>query len=139
MRREQAQRALARRRHERSLRRTESPDRAGLISLDSSRRFFKLFNIGLYSGIRINLRGREPRGPSRAGRESSRRSWSGCCTDLLDVVDADTGHPLIVRVLRTRDLYRGERLDDLPDLLVEWDPRRVQAIRHLGPDRNGAP
>jgi predicted AlkP superfamily phosphohydrolase/phosphomutase len=41
--------------------------------------------------------------------------------DLLAFVNLDSGRPLVRRVLRTADLYRGERLADLPDLMVEWD------------------
>ena len=32
-----------------------------------------------------------------------------------------SGAPLVKRVVRTRDLYAGEQLDALPDLLVEWN------------------
>jgi predicted AlkP superfamily phosphohydrolase/phosphomutase len=43
--------------------------------------------------------------------------------DLLDVVDERSGHPLVTRVLKTRDHYQGEHLNVLPDLLVEWNDR----------------
>src|SRR6185437_17000839 len=44
-------------------------------------------------------------------------------SDLLTIVDDTTGGALISRVVRTRDLYRGDHLDALPDLLVEWSDR----------------
>ncbi|MGE5728934.1 MAG: hypothetical protein ACM34L_10060, partial [Gemmatimonas sp.] len=41
--------------------------------------------------------------------------------DLLEIVDDVSGAPLVSRVVRTRDLYDGEHIDSLPDLLVEWN------------------
>ena len=123
--RERILRRIARQRHERTLRRTAqegAPDSGRLISVDSSRRFFKVFNIGLYSGIRFNMRGREPRGRVRRGPELD-GLVDRLTADLLAIVDPDNGQPLMTRVLRTDRIYRGERLDDLPDLLVEWEPR----------------
>lgn len=77
-------------------------------------------NNGLaIGGIRLNLSGREPSGvlePSRA--EEFCKSLSA---DLLSIVDERTNKPLVRRVIRTADLYNGERLDHLPDLLVEWN------------------
>lgn len=70
------------------------------------------------SGIRLNLLGREPYGilpPTVAGAFCDELTW-----DLLNIVDEGTGRPLVRRVLRTRDLYAGEFVDDLPDVLVEW-------------------
>ncbi|MGH7768368.1 MAG: alkaline phosphatase family protein [Candidatus Binatia bacterium] len=71
------------------------------------------------SGIRLNLSGREPSGilePSQADEFCKNLS-----TDLLSIVDERTETPLVRRVLRTADLYHGERLDHLPDLLIEWN------------------
>jgi predicted AlkP superfamily phosphohydrolase/phosphomutase len=42
--------------------------------------------------------------------------------ELLDIRDLHTGKPVVAAVVRTRDLYEGEYLDRLPDLLVEWNP-----------------
>jgi predicted AlkP superfamily phosphohydrolase/phosphomutase len=41
----------------------------------------------------------------------------------LSIVDERTNRPLVRRVIRTADLYNGERLDHLPDLLVEWNDK----------------
>jgi predicted AlkP superfamily phosphohydrolase/phosphomutase len=101
------------------------PGRARLLSYDSSRRFYKVFNIGLFSGIRINLRGREPRGRVAPGRELD-DLVERLSSDLLAIVDPDSGHPHVTRVLRTASIYQGEHLDDLPDLLVEWNPRTTK-------------
>jgi len=77
----------------------------------------------LVGGIRVNLMGREPGGRIRPGAEMD----SFCeelGRDLLDIVDRDTGVPMIRSVKRTDTLYRGESLVHLPDLLVEWNDEK---------------
>ena len=69
------------------------------------------------SGIRLNQTGREPEGTLRP--EEAAAFCDRLTRDLLDIVD-DRGRPLVRRVLLTRDVYSGEFIDDLPDLLVEW-------------------
>ncbi len=74
-------------------------------------------------GIRLNLVGREPHGVLQPGTEAEAfTEW--LIAAFLDVVNADTGRPLIRRVLRTASHYSGELLHVLPDLLVEWDDER---------------
>jgi predicted AlkP superfamily phosphohydrolase/phosphomutase len=81
---------------------------------------FSTPNNDAYGGIRVNLAGREPQGLVRPGAE-----YEALCDsltrDLLAFVNLDTGAPLVRNVLRTADLYGGERLPDLPDLMVEWN------------------
>jgi predicted AlkP superfamily phosphohydrolase/phosphomutase len=71
------------------------------------------------SGIRLNLIGREPNGLLRPGEEADKFS-DELARDLLEIVDERTGRPLILRVRRTADLYAGEHLHRLPDLLIDW-------------------
>lgn len=74
----------------------------------------------VFGAVRVNLVGREPRGRVNAGAEFD----SFCATlsnDLLALTNVETGAPAVRRVLRTRDLFNGPQLDDLPDLLVEWN------------------
>ena len=90
------------------------------IPLDPSRKCFAVPNNEVDGAIRLNLLGREPRGRIRPGLECDQF----CDTlrrDLLDIRNVDTGRPAIRNVYRTRDIYQGPHLDDLPDLLVEWD------------------
>jgi predicted AlkP superfamily phosphohydrolase/phosphomutase len=77
-------------------------------------------NNDVYGGIRVNLVGREPQGRIQPGAQYDAFCES-LTRDLLSFVNLDTGRPLVRRVLRSADLYRGERLQDLPDLMVEWD------------------
>jgi predicted AlkP superfamily phosphohydrolase/phosphomutase len=69
--------------------------------------------------IRVNLAGREPNGLVQPGRQ-----YDAVCRRIADalgtIVDVDTGRQIVARVVRTRDVYRGERLAALPDLWVEW-------------------
>jgi predicted AlkP superfamily phosphohydrolase/phosphomutase len=71
------------------------------------------------SGIRLNLVGREPQGILEPGARAD-AFCDQLVAELLNIVDERTGRPLIARVARTRDLYDGSCLDQLPDLLVEW-------------------
>lgn len=71
------------------------------------------------SGLRLNLAGREPNGLLRPGDEAD-AFCDRLAQDLLALESADTGVRMIKAVKRTRDLYAGEYLHLLPDLLVEW-------------------
>ena len=57
--------------------------------------------------------------------------------DLLDLRDLTTGKPLVSAVVRTRDVYQGEHLDVLPDLLVEWNPEIVLGTATAGRSGTG--
>jgi predicted AlkP superfamily phosphohydrolase/phosphomutase len=73
---------------------------------------------GVAGGVRINLRGREPAGMvDPADYEPLCRQLA---RELAELVNADTGKSIVRRVIVCRDVYDGEHLDDLPDLLVEW-------------------
>jgi predicted AlkP superfamily phosphohydrolase/phosphomutase len=85
----------------------------------ATRRAFKVSNNDTWGGVRINLVGREPAGTVQESE------YDSVCEDitqgLLELVNEDTGEPAIVRVVKTRDVYAGEQIDRLPDLLVEWN------------------
>src|SRR5262249_35046801 len=85
-------------------------------------RCFPLDNGLAVGGIRLNLAGREPAGLLSPG--SAREFCESLTHDLLEIVDADSGHKVVERVIRTADLFRGEYLHHLPDLLVAWSDAR---------------
>lgn len=96
------------------------------IEPSETRAFQMGFGAGsTFSGIRLNIRGREPAGILTPGDEVD-----SYCEELSrglhEFTDPDTGQLLVQRVLRTADVYHGPRLGELPDLLVEWQyhPRR---------------
>ena len=125
-------RALAR-----PLRRRVMPDSAAHsppsgIGVDPDRSFcFPLANGLAVSGIRLNLEGREPRGLLAPG-EPADRFVEQLERDLLAIVDEVSDAPLVKRVVRTRDLYDGEHLNALPDLLVEWNEAVANGSTALG-------
>jgi predicted AlkP superfamily phosphohydrolase/phosphomutase len=94
--------------------------------LEMDPRRTRAFHVGLgtgapYSGIRLNVRGRDPAGQLEPGEELD-RFVTELGRGLMEIADADTGVPVVRRVLRTADLYDGPRVQELPDLLVEWNP-----------------
>jgi predicted AlkP superfamily phosphohydrolase/phosphomutase len=92
-------------------------------SLNAARsRVFLMDNGFPASGLRLNLEGREPAG--LIGPRDADAFCARLAADLMALVYADTGAPVVRRVRRTRDLFRGAHLDLLPDLLVEWDESR---------------
>jgi predicted AlkP superfamily phosphohydrolase/phosphomutase len=81
---------------------------------------FLVDNGHAVAGVRLNLKGREPNGLIEPGPEAiefGRR----LAEDLKAIVNADTGRPIVREVVRTADIFEGEHLDILPDILVEWD------------------
>jgi predicted AlkP superfamily phosphohydrolase/phosphomutase len=86
-------------------------------------RCFLLHNGASVCGLRVNLRGREPEGLVQPGSEMN-AFCDELTQDLLNIVNLDTGRPAIKSVKRTAAFYRGEYLDYLPDLLVEWDDEK---------------
>jgi predicted AlkP superfamily phosphohydrolase/phosphomutase len=85
----------------------------------------------LYTGfVRVNLREREPAGtvdPSEYDRVLS--DLEG---DLRQLVDADSGAPVIESTVRAADVYGGGPPLRLPDLFVEWKagPKLLERVRH---------
>jgi predicted AlkP superfamily phosphohydrolase/phosphomutase len=82
-------------------------------------------------GIRLNLKGREPRGTLARGAEAD-AFCEQLMRELHAVIDPNTGQPLVRDVWRTADRFHGDRLDELPDLLVEWSDAIVLGGRAVG-------
>jgi predicted AlkP superfamily phosphohydrolase/phosphomutase len=97
--------------------------------LDGARRYFWVPNNDAYGAIRVNLRGREPRGLVKRGAEADALARE-IRADLLALENPDTGEPAIVDVMLTSELYDGPRRNVLPDLLVDWNRSRpIRAVR----------
>jgi predicted AlkP superfamily phosphohydrolase/phosphomutase len=71
-------------------------------------------------GIRLNLVGREPNGLLRPGTECE-TFCAHLIADLHDLVEPESGRPLVREVLRSREHFPGDHTDDLPDLIVRWN------------------
>lgn len=92
--------------------------------LDLDPRRSRCFDIHLgrgYSGIRLNLRGREPMGILNPGAEADAFSEQ-LSRDLMQITETGSGRAMVRRVHRTADLYQGTHLGQLPDLVVDWNP-----------------
>jgi len=120
--------------------------RSELTSVDGSRRFFRVPNNDAFSGVRINLVGREPAGRVHPGAELE-ALVEQLREDLLALTNTATGHPVVTEVIRTSEVYSGEALDVLPDLLVGWSreapvlevssPKTGIVTKHPGAMRSG--
>jgi predicted AlkP superfamily phosphohydrolase/phosphomutase len=120
--------------------------RPELTSVDGSRRFFRVPNNEACSGVRINLVGREPAGRVCPGPELE-ALVEQLREDLLALTNSATGRPVVTHVIRTSEAYSGDRLDILPDLLVEWSreapitevssPKIGTVKKHSGAMRTG--
>lgn len=84
-----------------------------------TQRFFHHPNNTMYSGIRINLGGREPQG--NVARDELDETIAWLVAELEALVDPATGNRLVTKVHRVSDLYDGPHLDELPDLVVDWN------------------
>lgn len=115
--------------------RFKSPIRESLLSSDrGARNCFAVPTNDNCGGIRINLFGREPDGRINPGSEFD--TFCGeLRSDLLNLVNLDTGKPAVKEVLRSADVFEGDCLDDLPDLLVRWN--REEPIVSVGSSKIG--
>jgi len=84
----------------------------------AGRRFFAIPNPDLYGAIRLNLAGREPRG--RVRTDEVERVCAELERELRSLINLDTGEPAVTRVVKASDHYERRRMDNLPDLFVEW-------------------
>ncbi len=84
------------------------------------RRFFEIFANNSTGGVRLNVKGREAKGVIDPGAEYD-ATLDELIKELEDIVNLDTGKPLVSKCTKTRDIYSGENIDKLPDLLVDWN------------------
>jgi predicted AlkP superfamily phosphohydrolase/phosphomutase len=96
-------------------------------------RCFVVDNGLVVGGIRLNLAGREPQG--RLDPAAAPEFCQQLTRDLLDIVETESGRPIVGRVLRTDELYRGAYRHHLPDLLVEWSDARALGSATVGTGR----
>ena len=113
----------------------------GMIAqLRARRKCFTVPHNDLAGAIRINLEGREPHGLVRPAHYD--RFCAELTHKLMQIVNVDTGRPIVREVMRTRDIYAGPFVDDMPDLLVHWvreKPIREAASPDIGRVRGPLP
>lgn len=84
-----------------------------------NRRFFEVFVNNRTGGVRVNLKGREANGivdPSEYDQLLDDLS-----KDLMEIKNLETGEPLVQEIIKTKNEYKGNFVDSLPDLLVTWN------------------
>jgi len=91
-----------------------------LIPTRRRRRYFAIPSDTSTGAVRINRIGREEAGLVAPGTEF-RSVLDELARDLAEIVDAETGVPAVLATHLPGDLYDGPHLDELPDLLVEWN------------------
>lgn len=108
-----------------SLRRRFSPlvralRRKVVVSDFARRRFFAVPHNDNSGAVRINVKGREKHGMVEpgAGYDAVVEEIAGA---LATFKNAETGKPIVKKVVVMRRLFDGPHLDVLPDLYVEWD------------------
>jgi len=83
-------------------------------------RAFVLPSNNMPSAVRINLEGREPFGVVAPGQD-----YEQVCDELrdrlLELKNPATGRSAVQWLRRADELYQGARLQDMPDLFIEWD------------------
>jgi predicted AlkP superfamily phosphohydrolase/phosphomutase len=103
--------------------------RSMLVPERKTRRFFAIPNNPHTGAIRINVVGRESQGLVQPGEEY-REVCERLRSELVTLVNAETGLPVVDGVFQAGDLFAGPYVDELPDLLVEWSRKEpVKAIR----------
>lgn len=97
----------------------ERINRAKSMYSMSRRTCFAVLHNENAGGVRINVAGREP-----AGRVKPGADYENVCNsisrDLLDLMNVDTGRPIVKEVIRVADECHGELLGGLPDLFAIW-------------------
>jgi predicted AlkP superfamily phosphohydrolase/phosphomutase len=91
-----------------------------MLQADRSRRkCFALPHNEVSGAIRVNLVGREPKGKGRPGDEF-KAFCDQLAADLQELVNVETGKPLIAEIVRTSESYPGPLRDNFPDMFVVW-------------------
>jgi len=97
-------------------RRLESWSRFGAIDMARTRAFSEELNYA--PSIWLNVRGRDPDGTIAPGAEYD-RAVEALRAALLGWRHPESGAPIVARVHRRDELYRGPLVDHAPDLVLE--------------------
>ena len=89
----------------------------------TGQRWFLAPNNTVYGGVRLSVRGRERDGLIDPGAEFD-AACDALADDLLELVNVETGEPVVNSVTRTTDHYERSDRDALPDLFIDWNHER---------------
>lgn len=99
----------------------------------SQRRFYAVPCSSVFSGVRLNLSGREAKG--RVAADEAEAVLADLERELMALRNLEGGGPVLKRVIRTADHYARAPDDRLPDLLLEWS--RAAPIEGVYSERIG--
>ena len=87
----------------------------------------RAYTVGEIRSIYINLKGRQPQGIVEPGAE-----YEALCKEMIEKLSAlkepDSGEPVVDKVWRREELYSGEFVEKMPDLLVDWHDYKYSFI-----------
>jgi predicted AlkP superfamily phosphohydrolase/phosphomutase len=115
--------------------------RAAQHHLYGYRTAFQVEHNELSGAVRLNVSGRDPHGRVHPGPELE-AALDRLTEDLLQLVEPESGRPIVTSILRTDDVFGGGRRDQLPDLFVLWDrshPIRAASSPKIGVVRVQSP
>ena len=102
--------------------------RTSQLDWDKTRAFSLIADV--QGWVRINLKGREAKGIVEPGEE-----YEYLCKliseGLRTFADVDTGKPIVKEILRSDQVFKGSKVDMLPDLIVLWDEGSTATHRAL--------
>lgn len=84
------------------------------------RRYFQVQTNVFVAGLRINLVGREKNGMVQPGADCDRLK-AMLTEELKALRNADTGSPVVTKVMDMDQAVRRENIDGFPDLLIMWN------------------
>ena len=95
----------------------EAKVRYGIINWEGTKAYFE--ENPYYPMLRINLKGRQPRGVVEPGEE-----YAKLRDELIERLESwthpTTGERIVVKAYRREELYSGSALEEAPDILVHW-------------------
>ena len=86
----------------------------------ATRACFQIPNNGVYGGIRVNLKGREPNGTVSPGAELD-ALYQQLIDQLSTLINPRTGEKLVRRLWRLDEWYGEGVVGEFPDFFVEWN------------------
>jgi predicted AlkP superfamily phosphohydrolase/phosphomutase len=95
------------------------PVRTSAPGARPDRRWFQIPNNTVVGAVRFNVVGREPEGIVDAA--DVERLTEVITRGLLEVINVDTGRPVVQRVVPVDEVLDRFEGDAYPDLFVEWD------------------
>ncbi len=80
----------------------------------------RAYSLGVGGSIYLNLQGREKDGIVGAGEEDA--LLDEIASKLLRLTDPETGKPVIARVYKSKEWYKGDEAKNAPDLILGYAP-----------------